>query len=423
MKKRVLFIALFAISLAGLAVVQYQYLRIGLNLAGVQFSRKVAAAGDDIRAGLYNRNQLTYLLAGMLEQDSTRFNTGLDHMGDASRFFLEDFLREKLVDNEIDADFSYALITRDSSYYLNPETQNKEESSRFVYPIVVEGYLPNTVGQRIILQLQFEDLNRYFLTQLNGLTLPTLLFLIGIFVAVIWGLRTYYWQERTITTTQEFINNLTHELRTPVFSIRLAAKILKEQEPEDQKHLTDKILEESSRLSTHIEKVLELGSLERGATPVVLKSMDIRPVLERVCGEFSSQVSLEDISFTWEIPSEPLPFEGSEFHLENALRNLLDNARKYGEGNPVTLRATVSGKELEIQVRDSGLGIPKTVQARIFKKYYRAPQGDVQGVRGYGLGLSYVKTVVQRHRGRIAVESTPGEGTVFSVHLRLSDHG
>ncbi|MBC2839085.1 sensor histidine kinase KdpD [Robiginitalea sp. SC105] len=424
MNRKVLFIALFVISIGGLAFVQYRYLRIGLSLARLQFGQHIADAGGDIRSGLYGNNQLTYLLGSVLERDSTRFNTGLDHMTDASRHFLEDYLREKLIDNEIDADFTFELMTRDSSYYLTSAVNSSRPTDRrFAYPIELEGYLPMRIGQRLILQLQFADLTTYFLLQLNGLTFPSLLFLAGILVAVLWVLRTYYWQQRTISTTHEFINNLTHELRTPVFSISLAAKILKEKVPEEQKALTETILQQTARVSGHIDQVLELGSLERASASIPLEPIDFAPALGVLCEQFRSLCELEGIPFEFELPDGPILLDGSVFHLENTVNNLLDNARKYGKGSPVHLSARRQSGRLLISVSDQGPGMAAEEKSRIFKKYYRITEGDRQDVRGYGLGLSYVKTVIDRHRGTIRVKSQPGRGTEITVELPLRNHG
>lgn len=411
------------VSIVGLAVVQYQYLRIGLNLARVQFSQHIADAGADIRAGLYGRTQLTYLLESALERDSTRFNTGLDHMTDASRHYLEDFLREKLIDNRIEADFSFSLMTRDSSFYLASAPNLERSDEGMGYPLELEGYLPARLGQRVILELQFADLTGYFMRQLNGLTLPSLLFLAGIVVAVLWVLRTFYWQQRTITTTHEFINNLTHELRTPVFSISLAAKILKEKVQPSEQPLTESILQQSARISNHIDKVLELGGLERSSAAMPLEAVDFRPSLESVCRQFAALCQLEGTPFSHTLEAGPMPLMASVFHLENAVNNLLDNARKYGGGTPVRLKARRKGEQLEIEVSDQGPGIAPEEQTKIFKKYYRIADGDRQGVRGYGLGLSYVKTVAERHKGRILVRSAAGKGTSIILVLPLKNHG
>lgn len=417
-----MFIAFFIVSIVGLAIVQYQYLRIGLNLARVQFGQHIAKAGEDIKEGLYSRTQLTYLLEGALEKDSTRFNTGLDHMTLASRYYLEDFLREKLIDNQIDADFRFSLMARDSSFYLSSSAADRSAVSELTYPLELDGYLPAQLGQRVILQLQFIHLTGYFLQQLNGLTLPSVLFLVGILVAVLWVLRTFYWQQRILTTTHEFINNLTHELRTPVFSISLAAKILRERVAEKEQGLTENILQQTGRISTHIDKVLELGALERAKSVIIMEQTDFRPYLLSVCQQFEQLCALEGIPFHYKLDSGAFPLQVSVFHMENVLNNLLDNARKYSQGSEIKLHAVLGEKDLEIVVQDNGPGIPESEREKIFRKYYRIHRGNRQDVRGYGLGLSYVKTVMERHKGQILVTSDTKLGTSFTLKLPLAHY-
>ncbi len=241
-RKRIFFITLFVISIIGLAVIQYRYLKIGLNLARVQFSQKIALVGADVQKDLFGRNQLTFLLANALEKDTSYFRTEPAVLEDASRYFLEDYLKERLVDHEIDRDFSFALKARDSSYYLRSAQKPREAEMDFRYPIEMKGYLSDRLDKRVVLQLEFQNLDGYFLSQLNGLTLPSILFLFGILAVVLWVLRTYYWQRKVITTTNAFINNLTHELRTPVFSISLATKILDAKIGEEERECTGRIL-------------------------------------------------------------------------------------------------------------------------------------------------------------------------------------
>ncbi|MGM1055033.1 MAG: histidine kinase dimerization/phospho-acceptor domain-containing protein [Bacteroidota bacterium] len=234
MRRKKIYIGVFIVSVLGLFVVQYQFLRVGLNLAKVQFDRKMATAGMDTQQDLNSENQLTFLVAKAITGEDY-FKLSLDSVEDASRFFLNDFLEQRLVSNGIDTDFSYRLYTRDSTDYLKPPTVFKKDKSLINYPIELKGYLPQVIEKPLILELQFQDLNKYFLSQLNGLTIPALIFIIAIILVVIWILRSFYWQSNVITTTNEFINNLTHELKTPVFSIGLATKILEDDLDERQK--------------------------------------------------------------------------------------------------------------------------------------------------------------------------------------------
>jgi two-component system phosphate regulon sensor histidine kinase PhoR len=287
----------------------------------------------------------------------------------------------------------------------------------------LQGYLPERFGKRMVLQLEFQNLNRYFLSQLNGLTLPSLLFLAGIVAVVLWVLRTYYWQRKVITTTNEFINNLTHELRTPVFSISLAAKILDEKLGESYQQLTGRILKQTRKLSSHIDKVLELGALEQTRTVIRKEVADFRPVLEGLCQDFSGLCQMEGREFEYSLAAGPYPMRASVFHLENAVNNLLDNARKYGNTSRIQLVAERKAEQLHIKIQNGGPPIPPEALEELFKKYYRVPRGDRQHIRGYGLGLSYVRAIVDKHQGRVSIHSDAKIGTVVDFVLPLLPHG
>ncbi len=407
------------ISILGLAFVQYQYLRIGLNLAKLQFNEKVEEAMVDIKKGLRTENELTFLLVSAMQRDTSYFKTSPDSVLDASSYFLNDFLKESLVQHGIEADFAYSLVTRDSIYYLKSPKSIDVEGRSKEFPILLEGYVPNSFQQRFVLNLRFRDLNRYFLSQLNGLTFPSLLFLIGIFGVIIWALRTYYWQRKVITTTDAFINNLTHELKTPVFSINLASKMLRDKVDAPAKTFVDIISQQSERLTNHIDKVLELATMERKKSIVELEPIDLFPFLEKVCCDFEVLTALEKVDFTYNLKDKPYPIKGESFHLQNVVNNLLDNAKKYSNHPKIELNAWREDKNLMITVKDNGVGISKTEQKKVFEKYYRGDTGDTHEVKGFGLGLNYVRTVVKKHQGNIKLDSEPKKGTTVTVRIPI----
>ncbi|WP_313790515.1 HAMP domain-containing sensor histidine kinase [Flagellimonas ochracea] len=409
-------------SLFGLAVVQYQYLQIGLSLAKVQFNRKVQDAANEIKEGLGTQNQLTFLVGKAIKEDDSYFNLSLDSVQDASSHFLNDFLTEKLVNHGLEAHFTYNLYSKDSIYYLQSPTDLKRKDNFASYPIELYGYLPELMDKRLVLELHFKNLNNYFLRQLNGLTLPSILFIIGIIAAIIWALRTYYWQRNVITTTNEFINNLTHELKTPVFSISLATKLLEEEASSKQQHVISLIKQQTERLSGHIDKVLELGSLEH-KNVMTLQKIDFKPYLLKLCQEFETLSSIDGTAFEYSLEKGQYLINVERFHLENAINNLLDNAKKYAENPKIILQAILYKNNLEIRITDNGKGISKEDQEQIFKKYYRVSNGDEHSVKGYGLGLSYVKKVVQGFKGKIVLDSEPGKGTKITLLLPLIKNG
>lgn len=400
-------------------IVQYQYLKIGLNLAKVQFDRKIVRVAEDIKVDLSTENQLSFLVAQAVTKDNY-FNLSDEKVKDASQHFLNDFIKESFIKHGIDTDFTYRLYARDTIDYLHSPNTFSNEEELIRYPISIEGYLPELIQKPLILELQFEDLNGYFLSQLNGLTLPSILFIVAIIIVVIWILRSFYWQSNVITTTNNFINNLTHELKTPVFSIGLATKILEEDMQEKQKPVISMIRQQVERLKKHIDLVLELGNLESRRNLFELTKVDLRPLLIKWCEDFKMIAEVEEIKFQFDIPKEEMWVKAEISHLENAIFNLLDNARKYSENPEIFLKAWKSEKKIIISIKDNGIGISKKEKEHIFKKYYRVSNGNLHKVKGYGLGLSYVKEIVQRHKGTIKVESEENKGTEVSIILPVT---
>ena len=306
LKKRNIYIGVFIISVIGLVIIQYQYLRIGLNLANVQFNQNIGRSVNAIQADLSEGNKLTFLLGKAITNDDTYFTTNLDSVRDASSFFLRDFLEFKLLENGIKTDFSYKLFVENSPLHIYSSNFNDQEIKLKRYPIPLKGYLPELVNKNVTLELQFNRINEYFLFQLNGLTIPSLIFLLAIIFVVIWVLRSFYWQQNVIAMTNEFINNLTHELKTPIFSIGLATKILQQKENEENKAYLDIIRNQINRLSLHIDKVLQLASLDKNNINLNLAKTDFYPHLLQLCEEFKAVSKMEKVDFKYEIDEEEI---------------------------------------------------------------------------------------------------------------------
>ncbi|MDF0708347.1 sensor histidine kinase [Flagellimonas okinawensis] len=422
--KRNLYLLIFIVAVIGLLVVQYQYLRVGLGLARAQFSDKIDRARENINSELFEVNSLTYTLGNAIQKDTSEVNIGLDSLEKASRYYLNDYISYQLNVSGIDAPFSYTLYSRDSITYLSSERPHLNAKENLTYPIRVKGYLPDLLQKEVILEIGFEDLNNYFLRQLRGLIIPGLLFLLMIIFVVIWVLRSFYSQRSIITTTNDFINNLTHELKTPVFSIGLATKILSEDLPENKKAVVELIRTESDRLKTHIDKVLELASMESGKNLLQLKEIDFKPELESMCNDFSLlSEHYGQVDFSCELEDGPYPIKAEKFHLQNVIGNLLENARKYSDRPIIKLKAIKNKGWLVITISDNGQGIAADDLNKIFRKYYRVKNGDIHKVKGYGLGLYYVQKIIKMHRGKITVESELGKGTTFTLSLKLTKNG
>lgn len=418
MRRKYFYISLFIISIIGLSIVQYQYFRIGLNLAGRQFNENMGEAITSIKEGLGKRNELTYLMGTVLTDEESNFSLGLDSLQDATVYFLNDYLKSELLEQGVKAKFSYELRTRDSAVFLKSDLQFEEGEDLLFYPIGLQGYLVNQTQKDLILEIRFKNLNRYFLSQLNGLTIPSIVFMGIIIFILIWVFRAFYLQKNLITHTNEYINNLTHELKTPVFSLGIATKILEEKVIGDGAEVVAMMRSQLEKLKMQIDKVLELAIIEGKKNVIEKNVFDLTPVLKEVGSDFGSLVALEGGEFRMDLTGEELRVKGDQYHLQNSVNSLLENARKYsGDNLNVVLLAYREGKDIIIKVVDQGIGISEDSQKKIFDKYYRVPKGDRHDVKGYGLGLHYVKRIVTLHKGKIKVESQIGEGSTFTIGL------
>ncbi|MBC9795181.1 HAMP domain-containing histidine kinase [Sinomicrobium sp. FJxs] len=412
---------MFAVSVVGLGLVQYQYLQVGLSLARAQFNDKIGRAVKQIKTDLNHENELTFLMGKALTDDDTYFTLSLDSLRDASSHYYRDFLQDRLLMQGIKTDFTYVIYSKDSVLSLRSPDYRENRKDRLRYPIELTGYLPELTGKRMVTELQFRDLNAYFLSQLNGLTIPGLIFIIVIIIAVIWVLRSLYRQHSIITTTNDFINNLTHELKTPVFSIGLATKMLMEREKEaGSTRFLHIIKQQNERLKQHIDKVLQLATLEKKKKYIRMEETDFYPHLKKFAEDFREMTVLEQVDFRYKLHGDHYPVRGEVIHILNAVGNLLDNAKKYSENVPkVTLEAHTEREKLYISVTDNGIGIPEKEREQVFEKFFRGGTGDIHRVEGYGLGLNYVKQVVRSHKGKILVDSEPGKGTKVTIVIPL----
>lgn len=419
LRNRIIYISLFSIAITGLFVIQYQYLRIGLNLAKVQFNQKIALAGTDIMEELSTENQLTFLVLQSLKKDGSYFKLGIDSIQDASSHFMDDFIRNRLVEHGIEKTYDFSLYTRDSTYYLSSPERIPTDGSTVKYPFEIKGYLPLSLQKPMILELQFKDLNSYFLSQLNGMIIPSILFIVIIVIVIIWIMRSYLSQRNLIISTNEFINNFTHELKTPVFSIGLASKILEKEVSEDKKQVFQVIKMQTSRLNAHIDKILELSKLESKKQLFKLTKFDFRPILLQLSEDFKIRCDLENAQFEYTIEEGKFMVKGVQNHLENAILNILDNSKKYAVDPVIKLAASIELNMLHIVISDNGEGINEKDMQLIFKKFARVSRHDLRSVPGHGLGLTYVHEVLKRHGGKIHIKSEVNRGTEVRIKIPL----
>lgn len=258
------------------------------------------------------------------------------------------------------------------------------------------------------------------------LVLSALLVLIiaGMFV---FTLVTIVRQRRMSEIKNDLVNNLTHELKTPIATIALACEALTDpslpKSEERTKTFTNMIRDENKRLGVLVESVLQSAVLDSGRMRLRPVDLDMHAVITEVARNTNILAERRNGRISTDLKAELAHMKGDRIHLANVLYNLVDNAVKYCEKEPrITIRTTSNNSGITIAVQDNGIGLAKAELNRIFDRLYRVPTGNLHNVKGFGLGLSYVKSVVEGHGGHIAVDSEPGSGSTFRINLPF-EHG
>lgn len=241
----------------------------------------------------------------------------------------------------------------------------------------------------------------------------------GAFYVMYRNLRT---QEKLMRLKNDFISNVTHELKTPVATVSVALEALKNFNALNDTRKTNEYLEiaqsELSRLTLMTDKILKTSVFENGTVITENEAVDLRKISEQVISSMKLIVEKRKIDLRLVTEGTEFTVAGSLTDLSNVLYNLVDNALKYSpDGSSIKVTLTENGGRVQLAVSDTGIGIPAEYKSRIFEKFFRVPSGDVHNVKGYGLGLSYVATVIKAHHGTIRVDSEAGKGSTFVIHL------
>ncbi|MCP9755207.1 sensor histidine kinase [Lacihabitans sp. CCS-44] len=335
---------------------------------------------------------------------------------------LDTLLKKEFTESGINLPFKYSVKDNGNMVFAS---FNKNESFSNSKTYKVKLFPNDTFQQDQTLQVYFPEKENYILRNLwsiFGSSFLLIAFVGGIFYYSVNSLLT---QKKLSNIKNDFINNMTHELKTPVSTIALALEVIKDKEINKSPEKTDRYLniitEENRRLGTQIEKVLQIAKLEKGDLSLNFEPIDINEVLDQVVKNQSVQMEQFGVKLNLDLQAEETNISADRVHLTNIIFNLMDNAIKYSKEKPeITIATSNTEKGLLLKISDKGIGIPKDQLSKIFEKFYRVPKGDLHDVKGFGLGLSYVKNMVEMHNGTISVNSKIDEGTDFSVLLPLA---
>jgi len=267
--------------------------------------------------------------------------------------------------------------------------------------------------------------NTIILRELTWFIVGAVLFTMIIVTAFFLTLRTLLAQKKLGEIKSDFINNMTHEFKTPLATISLAVDALKNEkvagDEEKTRYFTGVIKEENKRMNKQVETILQAALLDKQEVQLNLKKVSAHELITRAINNILLPVNERGGELVVHLDATKDMIMADEVHFTSFVNNLLDNALKYSKENPVIRLTTMnSGHLLKIKIEDNGIGMNKETLSRIFEKFYRAHTGNVHNVKGFGLGLSYVKTMVEAHKGTIRAESTLGKGSCFTIAFHLA---
>ena len=315
---------------------------------------------------------------------------------------------------KIQIEYSYEI--------LKPRTdvdKNKNNFTNYIYNIPSE----EEAGENgFKLKLIFPDKKQFILAEM-GTQFITSIVLILFVLILFWRTVLSLMKEKLISEhTSDFLNNMTHEFKTPLTNIALASKMIIKDSANKQddkiKHYSEIILEENEKLRIQVEQVLSMTALERGEIPLRKTEIDFHQLINDSLKYINLQIENKQGTISLNLNAEKYMVVGDKTHLTNAICNLIDNAIKYSKEKPeLTIQTYNSGPDLTVIVSDSGIGIDSHFQKKVFDKFFRVPTGDIHDIKGFGLGLAYVKKIIEMHEGTILLQSEKERGTSFTITL------
>ncbi|CAN5340748.1 hypothetical protein BH09BAC6_BH09BAC6_08960 [soil metagenome] len=343
-------------------------------------------------------------------------------------FWIDTLLRFELNSKGINLPFSYEVTTLNSDSIIfakandvNGEKPSFTNATTYKTPI----FSKEVINDPGMIKLSFPQKNSLILTRLTATMATTgglLLVLVLCFGYTIFSILR---QKKVSEMKTDFINNMTHEFKTPVSTIMIASEALKDNEIAQDKNrvarLANIIYEENERLGSHIERVLNIARIEKNDFKLDKTPIDVNEMIAVVIDSMALKLQKCNAAISLQLDAENAIINADELHFSNVIYNLVDNAIKYSADDPdITISTSNKNGQVVIKVADKGIGMSRDQQTKIFEQFYRIPTGNLHNVKGFGLGLSYVNTVVKRLNGMISVRSEKEKGSEFELKFHVA---
>lgn len=335
---------------------------------------------------------------------------------------LDQDLRAELMNNGINMQYHFTVSTQDGRevFRCSDYTEDGEEYS---YSQVL--FRNDPASKMGVIKIHFPDMNSYIFSSIRFM-IPSVIFTLVLLLTFIFTIVIIFRQKRFTEMRNDFINNMTHELKTPISSISLAAQMLNDntvtKSPTMMAHLSGVINDESKRLRFLVEKVLQMSMFDRQKAIFKKKQLDLNEMVESVANTFTLRVEHTGGNVFIDIQAIESTMIVDEMHFQNVIFNLMDNAVKYKKPDQkvdIYIKTWNDDDYLYLSIADTGMGIKKENLKKVFEKFYRVHTGNVHDVKGFGLGLAYVKKIVVLHKGDISIESEYKKGTKFTIKLPI----
>lgn len=335
---------------------------------------------------------------------------------------LDRDLRAELLHNGIDLPYHFTVSTSDGREIYRCADYEKEGEEHSYSQILFSNDPPNKMG---VLKIHFPTMNSYIFSSVRFM-IPALFFTVVLCIAFIFTLYVIFRQKKVTELKNDFINNMTHEFKTPISTISLASQMLTDgsvtKSPQMLQHITGIINDETKRLRFQVEKVLQISLFDQQKATMKMCELDAGELLTGVVNTFALKVEKNGGTIATQMEAQNSKIFADEMHLTNVVFNLMDNAVKYKRDDEplrLTIHTWNEHGKFCLSIQDNGIGIKKENLRRIFDRFYRVHTGNLHDVKGFGLGLAYVKKVIQDHHGSIRAESELGVGTKFIIVIPL----
>jgi two-component system phosphate regulon sensor histidine kinase PhoR len=382
-----------------------------------------AYQGISINKEVQTRIEHNKAYIGEIEKSlvQVNYNQTLEERIDS--LFLDSILHLALYERGINTNFQFGVFDHQGVFRFGNVLQSNGSLEQSTHKTRL--FKNDLIGKPGYLKIFFPKEKKFILKSSVFMLITSIMVVLAIIYIFYWTVKAIITQKKNSEIKNDFINNMTHELKTPISTISLAVEVLNDPTMSGNKALLGRYLgminEENKRLGMLVEEVLQSAALDRNAFKLKSEEVNIAYLVEEVVGKMGMKLKERNGSVDVDIDSSgTYDFVGDRVHLTNVLYNLLDNAIKYSRENP-TIKIEVLNvvNQIAIKVTDDGIGIAKEHLKKVFEKLYRVPTGNLHDVKGFGLGLNYVKTIATRHQGSVDVKSVLGKGSTFIIYLPM----